>query len=890
MGGIAPERRQIYLIIGILVFFMAFALVLRGLPALVTSSQDFFPVYDSDTWYNLRQIEAMVADFPHYNWFDPMLAYPTGKTIDWGPLYPTLAAALCIATGATTRAAVISHSMWLSPLLAALMVPIVFLIGRYLRGTGTGLIAAGLVSFVSFRYFFLSAYGIADHHMAEVFTTSLFLLAYIAAVWHGGKEEVDWSLKKTLVIPAGFAFLAGLFLFLGLLASPTTTLILIVIAVFTFIQFSADYAKGRSSDSLLLINLIAMGTVFLCYLAYGVKADGMSLIQYTAGHLYIYAGIIGETLALALLARLGRRYRPAYWISLVILAGAVIAAIPLVPAVSNLIQDGLGLILSGDVSYSMGVQETAPWTVASAFTNQNAGLILMAGGLCLAAYGYIRTWRRELAILLVWACVMLFLTAGHRRFEYYLAVPLVLLSALCIEAGVRWLEPVVVPWYRARIRNETGGSGPEEISQGPAGPGEAVQPGRGRSGKRSDAAPAVPSPKKSRGRQDHLRIAAGIIILCLLGVMVVISTGQDIVYGLNANGREISSDWLETLSWMQANTPDPGVGYYARYEERNFTYPASAYGVLAAWDAGHWVMFFAQRIPIMTPFQNNLYGSEGGAAFFLSGNESRSEEILSGLGARYVITDARSCTDTFQSLVPWVDPAYDTTPYVKGILAQDPHNPKNLVLETLYDNAYFQSMLVRLQMSDGSLAEPGTVDYIGYDVREVPAAGETSPISGTAPVIRTVTPMNASSAAQALAAGNAQAGSGAIILSDRPDRPVQEVPALQHFRLVHESSSNATVTVNDGAISLPGVKTVKVFEYVGGARIKGEGIIALNLTTNTGRDFVYLQKSSGGGFIVPYATDGNSTGVRATGPYRILGTSQTYQVSESDVLNGTTVN
>lgn len=883
MEGKTPDRRHIYLIIGILVFFMAFALVLRGLPALATSGQDFFPVYDSDTWYNLRQIEAMVADFPHYNWFDPMLAYPTGKTIDWGPLYPTLAAALCIATGATTRAAIVSHSMWLSPLLAALMVPVVFLIGRYLWGARTGLVAAGLISFVSFRYFFLSSYGIVDHHTAEVLTTSLFLLAYIAAVWHGQKEEIDWSSGKTLVYPAGFALLAGIFLFLGLLASPTTTLILIVIAVFTLIQVSVDYAKSRSSDSLLLINVISMGTAFLCYLAYGVKAEGMSLIQYTPGHFYLYAVIIGETLFLILLARLGRKYRPAYWVTLCIAAGAVLLAIPLVPGLSLVLNEGLGLILSGDASYSLGVQETAPWTVASAFTNQNAALLLMAGGFCLAAYRYARTWRRELAVLLVWACVMFFLTAGHRRFEYYLAVPLVLLSAICIDEAVRGIEPRLCSWFRTPIRKEgCSKAGNDPVVQ--SGSRDSVPGKTVRSGK-------ITASSGSRGTIGYPVLVAGILVLCLTGVLVVISTGQDLVYGLSANDREISPDWLESLSWLETHTPDPGVGYYARYDQGNFTYPGSSYGILAPWDTGHWVMFFAQRIPVMTPFQNNLYGADGGAAFYLTGNESRAEKILSGLGARYVITDARSSVDTFLSLIPWVDPAYDTSSYVKGILARDPANPGNLVLYNLYDDAYFQSMIVRLQESDGSLGEPGSVDYIEYAVRQVPASGETSPISGLAPVISTRTVMNATLAKQTAAARNAQniSGSGVIVLSDRPDQPVQEVPALRHFRLIHESPANATVSVNGGSVPLPGVKTVKIFEYVRGAHIAGTGIISLPVTTNTGREFVYLQKSTDGEFVVPYATEGNSSGVHATGPYRILGTSLTYQVSENDVMNGTTV-
>ena len=96
----ALKKYQPHIIVLLLFFFMAIAFILRVLPAFVTRDQAFFPVYDTDTWYNLRQIEVMVHNFPQYNWFDPMTAYPAGKMIDWGPGLPFIAAVFCIITGA----------------------------------------------------------------------------------------------------------------------------------------------------------------------------------------------------------------------------------------------------------------------------------------------------------------------------------------------------------------------------------------------------------------------------------------------------------------------------------------------------------------------------------------------------------------------------------------------------------------------------------------------------------------------------------------------------------------------------------------------------------------------------------------------------------------------
>jgi dolichyl-diphosphooligosaccharide--protein glycosyltransferase len=87
-------------------------------------------------------------------------------------------------------------------------------------------------------------------------------------------------------------------------------------------------------------------------------------------------------------------------------------------------------------------------------------------------------------------------------------------------------------------------------------------------------------------------------------------------------------------------------------------------------------------------------------------------------------------------------------------------------------------------------------------------------------------------------------------------------------------------------VTLSNIKNIKIFEYVRGAQIHGEGIIELPVVTNTGRAFVYQQESEGGMFTVPYSTEGNPYGVRATGQYHIVGTSRYISVSEKNVIEG----
>ena len=58
---------------------------------------------------------------------------------------------------------------------------------------------------------------------------------------------------------------------------------------------------------------------------------------------------------------------------------------------------------------------------------------------------------------------------------------------------------------------------------------------------------------------------------------------------------------------------------------------------------------------------------------------------------------------------------------------------------------------------------------------------------------------------------------------------------------------------------------------------------------NTGRSFIYRQASVNGEFIVPYATTGNSYDVKTMGKYTISSTGKQYEVPESAVLQGMTV-
>jgi len=946
-------RNHRYVIWAVLLIFAAIALALRLIPTFFIQNQGFLYIYDTDSYYTLRQIEVMVHNFPQYDWFDPMTAFPTGKVIDWGPLFPFLAAICCIVSGATSHASIIITAGLLAPLLAVIMVPVMYILGKTLWNWKAGIVAAGLIAVVSVQYFSISSYGWIDHHIAEVLFSALFFFAYIYTISYTKSHPVAWNQHKTLMYPVLFSALTGAIYFLGLLSSTTVIIVLIVIAVYTCVQNILDYFSGHPPEYLLVVNLGLLLVSTILLLLFGIKQPGVSLTQYSIGIVYVNLALIGETVVLCLLSKIFLGKKWAYLGSLALLAVIGFVMTQIIPLLHSLIGQSMGL-LSGSSLFSVGVVETLPWSLSAAWEHFNVALLLMAGGFVILGYAAVKIRNHQSVFLFIWSVVMLLLTIQFQRFEYYFTVNVVLLAAICITEPFTWRQDCIVHFIQSHIvRNSpdpgahvdeernlslkpdkplpdqerhheprlseihkkdpetrTSQSTSRESEPDPLGspkvrgmktatanpggnPKEVSAKSRLKRPKKQE--PSRPASHASTSREvlkDLVVVAVVILALALILSALV----SDITYGMSTPQREISPDWIESLVWTQTNTPQTGIDYFQQYEARGFSYPPGAYGIMAVWDAGHWITFISRRIPNTNPFQDHLYGTSGTAAYFLSRNESDADLLLAKYGGKYVITDSNMAVDTFTNLVPWQSKTTDISPYVKWFMVSDATHPSQLQKIHLYDDAYFQTMVARLHNFDGSMTLPKTGEYVQYTIRPVPAPGETAgDVNGYARVITSVQERDIRTVQNdSLIAPEGTAlttGRFADLFSDLPNQSLLEVPALRHYRLIHESPSNATVNLfpESGTITLTDIKSVKIFEYVTGAHISGEGVIEVPVITNTGRAFVYRQKSENGEFVVPYATTSTRYAVNATAPYHIAGTARYISVTDADVANGNRV-
>lgn len=858
------------ILIALLAVFTAFALWVRMLPADGLFTETLPNLLGNDPWYMLRQIESMTANSLQYPWFDPMTFYPYGTDNFWGPFFPMIGSIMCIIAGAATRYDIMYVSSTLPALMGAATVVLMYFVGAKVEDWKTGIITALFTAVVAGQFLYRSLFGFVDHHVAETFFGALFCLMYIAYLAYVREHPIDFGNKESLKIPALIAVLCGIAYVIGLANMPTMILYALIAAIYTGLQFIWDRIKGRTTEYLVLLNAVTFGIAILGFFIIGLHHAGMSLARYSLGHPVAYLALILATVILYVIER-GLRERPLSYYAGAI-AGMCVAGFLFVifvtPEIYAFVIDGLYSFF-GYSANLLTIQEAKHWEFDGAWSSFNFGLILMVLGFIAAAYRFVKESKQIYLFVIIWSLMMLYATTIQIRYEYYLAVNVALLGGIFVawaaEYGLKDLLLLI------GIKSEKSGKS-SEAETASASEDNAEETAAGKKSKKS-AKKAKPVSKK-----EHANLlSAGVLIFAvLLSIPFVYFSGtQDIALGNAMKQGGMTPDWEEALSWMGENTPDTGIDYYGIYTRNSYENPEEAYGVMTWWDYGHWITFISKRAPNSNPFQEGVAGKNGAAAYFIQQDEAASNAILDNLDTRYVITDAEMDTAKFWAMCTWYNSSAGTGPYQQTFAMINPDN--TISTGNLYSEKYYNTMISRLHNLDGSMVDPSSVYYVEY----VDGSLYSIPI----PIVTAAQEMSYAEAKAAVDAynANARAGYGAGIYSLSLTAPSGEVPALEHYRLIHESPSSPIGNAKS-------IKYVKVFEYVKGAKIKGDGIIEIDLESDQGRKFTYSQRSTDGYFTVPYSTTGNNYGTKVLGDYRIRGTQQTFKVSEDAVMNGLTVN
>ncbi|MGV8107859.1 MAG: hypothetical protein AB2L10_00230, partial [Methanospirillum sp.] len=394
------------------------------------------------------------------------------------------------------------------------------------------------------------------------------------------------------------AISAGIVYLLGILNMSTMALFAVIVWLILFIH-GLVIRDTKELTSLFFHTSIVFIIFAPLYLILGLHHEGIVITRYTIGHILVL-------LALPLVMGIFTIFsyflskRPAYYYlgavgSFLIAAYAGISV--LMPELIQQIANAINyfFFFSYDVSF---INEMQMWEPVRAWYSYNIAFFLAVLGIIFTLLHLKREYRPELMCILVWGITILYATIMHVRYEYYAGVVIVLFSSITMTV---LYDGIATRQNRVQM----------------------IKPGRDDYKK--------PFPIRSI-------FVIGVLILIIFGFSIQTIS---IVTESQIGQPTMSYDWGISLVWLNENTPDSGVDYDAIYEKTNFLYPESAYGILSWWDYGHWITYLGQRIPISSPFQDNVRPV---ARFLSSVTEKEAEKYAGKIKPNYIITDYATVT------------------------------------------------------------------------------------------------------------------------------------------------------------------------------------------------------------------------------------------------------
>lgn len=760
------------LIIGLLLtIFIGVSLFLRiYLPYNQIFVGDWIKFSSNDAYYYMRIVDNLAHNFPHLNNFDPYLIYPGGWPLGSVLFFAWLLAGAIwvISLGSPTQHIIDVVGAYYPAVLAALTVIPVYFIGKKLFHRWAGVIAAALIAIMPGEFLGRSILAFTDQHVAETLFTAIAMLFLILAVKAAGESRLTFSHLKPRHWEGGgrtlvYSLLAGISLGIYMLTWLGGLLFIFIISVYFILQSIIDHLRGRSLDYLCITGVIAILIATLIFAPFSPPG------------FYLVAMLMALALpaALSVVSRLMtvKRLRPVYY-PLALLGIGVIGLVIfyfVAPALLRTMLEQFGIFTpTGPGTTTLEMQPLFSAGFILPWGNFTTGFFLGLISLGIFIYLAIKQGKPENTILVVWSLIILLATLGQRRFAYYFAVNVALLTGY-----LAWQ----IIWH----------AGLKKLTTQPDGLPE----------KRKEKQAKHRPKRRESYRATYLvnTILAAVIVLSL-----VLYPNIDAAITVARNARFAPSDaWYSALDWMRNNTPDPFGNpdfYYQPYPkgQQAYNYPASAYGVAAWWDYGYWISRVAHRLPNTNPSQGagsiiNI------TRLFLAQEEAATQKVMQALDARYVVIDHSTTVAKFWAIVTWAGKPQNE--FFEEYYIPQRDRPG---FARLYYPAYYRSVVTRLYNFDGKAVTPQATLVIAYEEKVTRDGQSYKQITNAQSY------PNYADAAKFI---ESQKSGNYRIVGNNPFISPVPLEALKDYRLVY-SSSNGVAHQDVGQ-----VPEVKVFEYTG---------------------------------------------------------------------------
>ena len=761
-----------YLITGLLVtLFFGLSLYFRTvLPHDSVFVGEWIKFTGTDAWYHMRIISNLAHNFPHLNSIDPYLLYPSPMPLGQFPFFDYFVAAIIriITMGTPTQQITDMVGVYLPAVLGALVVIPVFFIGKALVNRWAGIIAAGLMAFSPGEFLGRSIIGQADHHVFEVLCSTTAMMFIILALQNARQKQLDFSCLlnrnySIVVKPLIYSFLTGILLTIYLNSWLGAILFVFILFVYMVIQFIIDYVRLKNSAYLCIV----FSMTFLITLIVTVLLGGSEIQLAALAIAFLSAVVLGVLSHFMMKKSLKARYYPLAMVCLGLAAILVLYLVKndlflaMLAQFKNIVPAGARLTIeeSNSILFPGG-----QFSLEVAWLNFTTGSLLSLIALGILINHVIKNDEADTILIIVWSLFMLGLTLLMRRFAYYFAVDVAILTAYAA-----WL---LLKFFGFRDTVIQADKEPVRIHK-------------------------KAKHKKSQSKVASVRVSPVIQVIGILIVFFLVLF-PDIIYARNTAKYPPftpSNAWCESMDWLKENTPEPYGDpefYYALYD-KPFKQPSGSYGIAAQWDFGYWIAKFAHRPPLVNP--GVIYKRKPVSEYFLSQDEKSAVSNVNARNSRYIIMDY----DTAMPLKKY----YSFLQYA-GIDEQEFYDVyiqrKGSALNAvvLYYPEYYRSLAVRLYNFDGEDIVPEESIVISYDDKVDRDGTSYKEITS----LQTFSDYDAAQAyLEKQTTGNFR-----LVGSDPFISPVP-LDALRSYKLVFSSTDAITV---DKVGSVP---IVKVFEY-----------------------------------------------------------------------------
>jgi dolichyl-diphosphooligosaccharide--protein glycosyltransferase len=812
-----------------------------------------------DAYFHMRLVDNLAQNYPVLLNFDPYLLYPQGIRIDNIHFFDWLLAGIIwvISLGSPTQHVIDMVGVYFPPVLAALTVIPTYFIAKTLFGRLAGIFSAGLIAILPGEFLGRSMLGFTDHHVAEVLFITTAMMFLIMAIKDSREKGLtfqhvrdrDWTIIRKPLI---FSLFAGLFMGIYLITWIGALLFVFAITVYFAVQMIINHLKRQSIDYLAITGFILFFTSLLVYVLFSRRTISMMSLS-IALILPVAMGLISSKLN-------KWKARPVYYpLSLVVLG---LIGLGIFYAISPSFFRG---VFGEFAIFSWGGQRTiiemqpflfpqGDWTLGLAWGNFYNGFLLASACILYYLFYFVlrifigsrisrfkiggvsifpESFTAEKNTLLIWSTIILLATLGQRRFAYYMAVNVAILSAFLswhffrlnkeVHGSAKYLNmlvslgaiiyivflsgipPIVaaiivavliafIAWQFAQTLDFWMISRPR------------VEPQQ--KDKHKGRSPAGFSP---------IMYYSNITIVVVM-IFILVFFPSIIPAARVASAAQFAPNdaWVRSLDWMRENTPEPfdDPDFYNQIYEpplpgEQYGYPDSSYAVMAWVDYGYWIARIAHRPVNLTPGPGGFYV----ARYLLSPGEDASREVewktaweqetipentlINKLGARYIMLDNETVTSKLWALANWAE--QENTQYFETYFI--PQEEDKLIQATLFHPEYYHSIAVRLYNFDGKAVIPEQTAVISYEEKPFQEGG-------TVKVVNNVELF--SSYEEATAYLSSQESGQHRIVGESPFISPVPLEELEYFKMVYSSPESLP---QPGVDNVP---TVKIFEYIPG--------------------------------------------------------------------------